>query len=572
LVAPPNGAIVRMYCTGLGDCFLIGLPHADGKTGYVLIDCGVWKGTPGAREWMTRIMEHIKTTVGEHGIDVLVATHLHWDHLSGFALAREIFDSIPVKEVWLPWTEDETDPTALRLANERRLAIRAALAATAQLRAVADRHEDLGVEARAAAESVDQILKFVGRTPPNDDEARQEDAALVAAGLRRSGAPAVRGTDDFLGLVDEDLAAGELAAGPSTEDLMDIVRARVAKPRYLRPSSEALSQKAFPGVRIYALGPPTDPKFLGKDNPSTAPGKSEVYLGAASALQINEDSALLAAALPVAGQGQDADALQRALEKQRRELLFPFEFYERIPIDQIDSSEDAKFMNARHYSNPKEAWRRIDVDWLQAAEQLAINLDSHVNNTSLALAFELGTGDEAPVLLFPGDAQVGNWLSWHQLDKEQRFARSLLSRTVLYKVGHHASHNATLKGLGLELMTNTTRLAAMIPVDQVEAHKPKGSNKDGWDMPYGNLLGELLLRTEGRIMRADEGLAILKGKRPSGWSEEKWTLFVEDTKAQASWKQFVKDAVVHETKVTLKDQEIIRPFFIDYLVRSEKSD
>jgi hypothetical protein len=112
----------------------------------------------------------------------------------------------------------------------------------------------------------------------------------------------------------------------------------------------------------------------------------------------------------------------------------------------------------------------------------------------------------------------------------------------------------------------------MIPVDQVEAHKPKGSNKDGWDMPYGNLLGELLLRTEGRIMRADEGLAILKGKRPSGWSEEKWTLFVEDTKAQASWKQFVKDAVVHETKVTLKDQEIIRPFFIDYLVRSEKPD
>jgi hypothetical protein len=31
-------------------------------------------------------------------------------------------------------------------------------------------------------------------------------------------------------------------------------------------------------------------------------------------------------------------------------------------------------------------------------------------------------------------------------------AEDLLERTVLYKVGHHASHNATLRQKGLELM------------------------------------------------------------------------------------------------------------------------
>ena len=36
------------------------------------------------------------------------------------------------------------------------------------------------------------------------------------------------------------------------------------------------------------------------------------------------------------------------------------------------------------------------------------------NNTSLALAFELiEKGRVGKVLLFPADAQVGNWLSWH---------------------------------------------------------------------------------------------------------------------------------------------------------------
>ena len=101
--------------------------------------------------------------------------------------------------------------------------------------------------------------------------------------------------------------------------------------------------------------------------------------------------------------------------------------------------------------------------------QFALQLDGAVNNTSLVLAIELT--ESGKVLLFPGDAQVGSWLSWHeykwkkteneQLTKDVT-AESLLKNTVLYKVSHHGSHNATVSDKGLEMMSHP-ELVAMIP-------------------------------------------------------------------------------------------------------------
>ena len=150
---------------------------------------------------------------------------------------------------------------------------------------------------------------------------------------------------------------------------------------------------------------------------------------------------------------------------------------------------------------------------------------------------------------------MGNWLSWHQLDSTGQFAKSLLSRTVLYKVGHHASHNATLKGKGLQMMTNVSRLVAMIPVDQKEAHKPKGSNPDGWQMPYDRLLADLLVRTDGRVMRADTGVDLLDKGKPLGWSKSKW-------------EQFLRDTVLVKADIATKDEKRTKPFFIQYAVRA----
>ena len=97
------------------------------------------------------------------------------------------------------------------------------------------------------------------------------------------------------------------------------------------------------------------------------------------------------------------------------------------------------------------------------------------------------------MLLFPGDAQVGNWLSWHDCrwpkdakddDPNLVTAKRLLERTVLYKVGHHASHNATLREQGLEWMTSP-ELVAMIPVNEEFAR-----DKKHWDMPLSRFLSD----------------------------------------------------------------------------------
>ena len=77
------------------------------------------------------------------------------------------------------------------------------------------------------------------------------------------------------------------------------------------------------------------------------------------------------------------------------------------------------------------------------------------------------------MLLFAADAQVGNWLSWQDLKVDGRrqsvTGPDLLDRAMFYKVGHHGSHNATLKEKGLEKMKKLR--VAMIPVDQQVAIK-----------------------------------------------------------------------------------------------------
>ena len=84
-------------------------------------------------------------------------------------------------------------------------------------------------------------------------------------------------------------------------------------------------------------------------------------------------------------------------------------------------------------------------------------------------------------------------------------AGDLLSRTVFYKVGHHASHNATARGQGLELMSREDELTAFVPVDRAVAlnRNPKGS----WRMPAVKLYRRLLERCQGRVVRSDIGWA-----------------------------------------------------------------
>lgn len=134
-------------------------------------------------------------------------------------------------------------------------------------------------------------------------------------------------------------------------------------------------------------------------------------------------------------------------------------------------------------NQPDQSWRRIDGDWTAAAAEF--QLDSATNNTSLVLAIECLASRK--VLRFVADAQVGSWLSWVDLSWDFKDAptvtgHDLLKRVVFYKVGHHGSHNATLKAKGLELM-RSDEFVASIPVN----HK-MALNKRWGKMPLPKLV------------------------------------------------------------------------------------
>jgi hypothetical protein len=471
--APESGVTVRMYRQGLGDCFLLAFPPSRGsRPRFMLIDCGVLLGTPEGNDRVREVAAHILESTGGQ-VDVLVATHEHWDHLSGFEQARDLFEKLKIGEVWVAWTEDPEDPVSRSLRRDRAAALRALTATVTHLRASGD---DDSVR---KADGIDSVLGFFGD---------------LSGGLGVAGKPS------------------------GIEAAMDYVVGRGKPPRYRTPGEGPLSVPGAAGVRVYVLGPPKDLDFLKRSDPR----KGEAY---EARLALDEKTAFVSAVLHAQEKaGELGDRGMSPEEKEVNRLAFPFD-----KVYRVDPDKEAKqdpFFQELYYGvagQPSEKaleWRRIESDWLGSAGSLALKLDSDTNNTSLALAIELVPSGK--VLLFPGDAQAGNWNSWHKLEWPRKgdpdhpvTAADLMSRTVLYKVGHHASHNATLRDKGLELMVDPD-LVVMIPVDETMAHKPKGGSPKGWDMPFPPLLKRLKEKTNGRVLRVDEGLPKRPAKVPAG--------------------------------------------------------
>lgn len=99
---------IRMYNVGFGDAFLVLVP-ANGKHRRILFDCGSVEAAEDVpmASIVDRIIEDVTDDDGVPRIDVVVATHRHKDHISGFGNAK--WNTVEVKEVWMPWTEDPTD-------------------------------------------------------------------------------------------------------------------------------------------------------------------------------------------------------------------------------------------------------------------------------------------------------------------------------------------------------------------------------------------------------------------------------------------------------------------------------
>ena len=122
---------VRMYNVGFGDAFLVTFPAA-GRACRVLFDCGSIAAPPGRpmSDVVARIVSDVTDPDGVARIDVVVATHRHRDHVSGFGL--EPWAGVEVREVWMPCTEHPTDPAAREIRDiqsKLAMALQARLAA-----------------------------------------------------------------------------------------------------------------------------------------------------------------------------------------------------------------------------------------------------------------------------------------------------------------------------------------------------------------------------------------------------------------------------------------------------------
>jgi hypothetical protein len=206
-----------MYRQGLGDCFLISLKRSKDATDYkILIDCGVILGTADPATIMTKVVDDIVATTGGK-VDLLLTTHEHWDHLSGFIQAAESFKRLTVGEVWLAWTEDPADPLATELRGERNRAMAALQMAANTLRMTDSR--SLGPDGIAATDIISDMLGFFG-------------------------------------------AAGS----GTTSDALDKVKA-MGPVRYCRPK-DAPIELGDPSARLFVLGPPPDAKLIRRTLPS----------------------------------------------------------------------------------------------------------------------------------------------------------------------------------------------------------------------------------------------------------------------------------------------------------------
>ncbi|MES0056551.1 MBL fold metallo-hydrolase [Mesorhizobium sp. M0078] len=102
------GIRVRMYRVGFGDFFLLTLRAKDGTPVHILIDCGVHARPTNS---IDRAIQQLETETGGE-LALIIMTHRHADHISGFDSGSEIFAKFNVGRVWMPWFENRTDAAA----------------------------------------------------------------------------------------------------------------------------------------------------------------------------------------------------------------------------------------------------------------------------------------------------------------------------------------------------------------------------------------------------------------------------------------------------------------------------
>jgi beta-lactamase superfamily II metal-dependent hydrolase len=479
---PKGGAIVRMYRIGHGDCFLLAF-GGDPEPVHVLIDCGYKPGSPAfLKSTPDDVVADIRA-VTKNKIDVAVITHEHQDHVN--AITQKRFAGLTVGEVWFAWTESREDKLARRLRKKYGDSLRALVAANRRLAA------SNPAQARRVSELI--ALELGGEM--------EATPASVSAGATAAGAMAADG-------------------GSFNKQSMRLLQGLSSKePKCIYPHKEIIELPGAKSVRVFALGPPYDEDLLEDLEPHDGEGFPKHGLTGHS----------IAPSFAAAVNGKKGEGAGN-----------PFSSRQTIRLDRRPK-DVAKWFRS-HYGTGKgkvlpnddevgsaAKFRRIDSDWLLSVEHLALAMGNDTNNASLVLAFELGRGGK--VLLFAADAQRGNWASWatkpFKDGRDEVDVRELLGRTVLYKTGHHGSHNATLTGNETSKVPNLSWLGrgkyASEFTAMITAVRKWADGKAGWDHPLKAIKTALLERCGGRVLQTDTDLG--KMAKHDEASDRSWAAF-----------------------------------------------
>lgn len=447
-------AVIRMYCMGTGDCFVIKLFANKKESFKIMIDCGVWNGT---KNHLKPFITNLKLYVNNH-VDLLIITHEHLDHVSVFETCKDLFTKdFIVDKIWMGWAEDDS-LSKIKKWKTQYGEKKKALAMAAEKIEVAVNKTELENSLKSEVNGINML-----RAKKNFSESLKNFADLHLHGV----------AGNYKGMLEG----------------MRIVKKEIANDNieYFYPGDIVEDLAGAKGVKFYVLGPPE--QWNGEiDAESGEEGESYTH------------NKIL--------KGIDAFAASVLMRNTNTEgeSIVPFDSH----FETLNNTV------LEQYKQPEEAWRNIDDDWLYNAGSLALRINSLTNNLSLALAIEFEGSKK--VMLFPGDAEYGSWASWHRInwqgvnsEKEGvHFTQDLLRRTVFYKVAHHMSHNGTAQRLGLNMMEHKDLVAmATLNYDSIASN---------WKntMPNREMLQELLRKTKGRVMISKDSDLFFdfKGKEP----------------------------------------------------------
>ncbi len=213
------------YNVGFGDCFLLQFQYADTSMKHVLIDFGTTKlPTSGPRT-----IADVAKKIAEHcggKLDMVVVTHRHADHMSGFdGTSGKIIAGLDPELVVQPWTEDpDIDPDATAPAGS------------------SQRGHALAARRRAAAVSLRDMHTVASRVRTRAAHLQQAVTNGLAGHVPKT-------------LADEIHFVGEtnIRNPGAVRNLMKMGKKRV----YASFGTRLPIASVLPGVKVKVLGPPT---------------------------------------------------------------------------------------------------------------------------------------------------------------------------------------------------------------------------------------------------------------------------------------------------------------------------